>query len=66
MTIGQAMRKAREDKGFSRQKLVNKSNVPFYSIVSWEKDLHVPNILSLIDIANALDISLDELVGRKR
>ena len=66
MTIGQSIRKIREEKGYSRQKLVNKSKVPFYSIRAWEKDICVPNVLSMIDIADALGVSLDELVGRKR
>ena len=65
MTIGQAMRTVREEKGYSRQKLVNKSKVPLYSIVAWERDKCIPNVLSMIDIADALGVSLDELVGRK-
>lgn len=58
------MRKARENKGYSRQKLSDKSNVPLYSIVAWEKDRCIPNVLSVIDLANALDITMDEMVGR--
>ena len=64
MTIGQSMRKIREDKGYSRQKLENESGVPFNSIIKWERDAHLPNILALIDIADALGVTLDELVGR--
>ena len=65
MTIGQSIRTIREEKGYSRQRLVNKSKVPYYSIRAWEKDICIPNILSMIDIADALGVSLDELVGRK-
>ncbi len=65
MTIGQAMRKCREKKGYSRQRLANKSNVPYSNIVAWERDVCVPNVLSLIELADALDVSIDELVGQK-
>ena len=65
LTMGQAMRKCREERGYSRQRLSNKSNVAFHSIVTWEKDRCIPNVLSIIDLADALNVSIDELVGRK-
>lgn len=65
MTIGEYIRKARTDRGYSRQQLSNKSGVSVATIRCWEDDLNVPSVILLSCIADALNISLDELIGRK-
>lgn len=65
MTIGESIRKARKAKGWTLQKLAEKSGVCFATIWYWERDKSTPSIILLICIADALEISLDELVGRK-
>lgn len=66
MTIGQAIRTARERKGYSRNKLALKAGINQQSISNWERGLSFPNIIMLIPVADALNISLDELVGRNK
>lgn len=64
MTIGEAIKKAREDKGWSQNRLSIKSGVAILNITNWERGLAFPNIINLIPVADALGITLDELVGR--
>lgn len=65
MTIGEAMRKAREGKGYTRSQLSFKAQISWQNIYQWEKDYSYPTIINLIPIADALNVSLDELVGRR-
>ena len=64
MTIGEAIRKAREDRGYTRQQLSDMSGISYFTILCWEIGRSFPNVLLLICVADALNISLDELVGR--
>lgn len=66
MTIGQAIKKARGDKRLMRKELAEKSGISLTTIANWENDRNVPTIFLLICLADILDISLDELVGRKQ
>ena len=65
MTIGEAIRTARESRGFTITKLSEKSGVHYETIWNWEKDKVIPSVFLLSCIADVLEISLDELVGRK-
>jgi transcriptional regulator with XRE-family HTH domain len=64
--VGFAIRKAREDRGYSRRELAELSGVSAQSIVDWELRGKSPCLDTLILVADVLDISLDELVGRDR
>lgn len=64
MTIGQAIRKARKERGYSQQKLSMRSGVCILSISKYERDISIPTAISLICLADALGITLDKLVGR--
>lgn len=64
MTIGESMKKARLEKGYSRSQLSFKARTSVQNIFQWETGKAYPTIINLIPIADALNISLDELVGR--
>lgn len=64
MTILEAIKKAREAKGYSLQTLAKKSGINASTINKWETRGSFPTIINLIPVADALGISLDELVGR--
>ena len=64
LTIGEAIKKARIDKGLSRSELSFEARIPVQNIYQWETDRAYPSIINLIPIADVLNISLDELVGR--
>ena len=66
MTIGESIKTCREKRGFSQGKLSRISGISQALISKWELDKSVPMTFSLLCIADALDVSLDELVGRER
>lgn len=64
LTIGEAIKKARIDKGLSRSKLSFEARIPVQNIYQWETDRAYPSIINLIPVADVLGVTLDELVGR--
>lgn len=65
LTMGESIKKAREDRSLSRTELSNKSGVMSTTIRAWEQDITNPTIMNIWAVADALDISIDELIGRK-
>ena len=54
----------REEKGLSQNKLAEKIGVNQTTIARWEDDNRVPTIDNAVDVANVLDISLIDLLGK--
>lgn len=65
MTMGKSIKKAREDRRLTRTELSNRSGVMSTTIRAWEQDITNPTIMNIWAVADALDISIDELIGRK-
>ena len=65
LTIGETIKKARLQKGYTRSMLSQKSQISEQNIFQWETGKAFPNIINLIPVADALNVSLDELVGRR-
>ena len=65
LTIGQAMRNARKRKGITASKLSAITGYNKYTISRWENDKAVPTLISVIDIADTLGVSIDELIGHE-
>lgn len=66
MTIGKAIRKARRDREYSIKRLSEEAGVAYVTLLNWEHERVFPNLIPLIDVADVLNISLDELIGRER
>ncbi len=64
LTMGESIKKAREDRSLSRTALSNKSGVLPSTIRAWEHDITNPTIMNIWAVADALDMSIDELIGR--
>lgn len=64
MTIGESIRKVREEKGYSRERLSRAAKVSHTAILQWEYDKASPTASLLWRVADVLKVSLDELVGR--
>lgn len=64
LTIGEAIRKARIKSGYTKVQLAEIAHISFNTLHKWEKDETYPNLFNLIPIADALGVTLDELVGR--
>ena len=64
MTIGQRINLIRYQRNMTVDELAEKANVSKHTINAWLYQGYNPHIESLIQIADAFDMSLDELVGR--
>lgn len=62
MTIGEKIKNARKEKLMSQEALAEKLGVSVQAVSKWECGLNYPDILNLPQIADYLDISLDELL----
>lgn len=65
MTTGQRIKAARKKAGMTQAELAGKLGIPYQSIGQWERDLRSPKIETLHRIANALLISVRELMDAK-
>lgn len=63
MKTGKIISDLREQKGWSQTDLAEKSNVSRVMIGKYERDEAVPSIEAAKKIADALDVTLDCLVG---
>lgn len=62
MSIGEKIKKARKENLFSQEMLAEKLGVSVQAVSKWECGLNYPDILYLPQIADYLNISLDELL----
>jgi transcriptional regulator with XRE-family HTH domain len=59
--------KIRKEKGWSQEKLAVESGISYNTIIKIERGgIENPKIATVIKLAGALQVSIDELVGRKR
>ena len=63
-TIGKSIKEKRIEQGLSQQTLANLIGVTHASISYWENGVNIPNVLDVWKIADVLNISIDELIGR--
>lgn len=61
-TIGQHIKQNRIDAGLTRQCLAAVSGLRYNRIGNYERDQRTPDCLTLIDLADALGISVDRLI----
>ena len=65
MTIGEYMRKARNRAGVTMLELSKVAGVNYRTIYRAETDKSDTNIFTIICLADALGISIDEYIGRE-
>ena len=63
--IGFAIKTARKIAGMTQQQLAKRIEASHAAISFWENNINVPNVLDCWKMAEALGISIDELVGRE-
>lgn len=63
-TIGQSIKEVRKSRKLKQYQLADLIGVKHQSISEYERDIVTPSLMSAISIADALDVSLDELIGR--
>lgn len=63
--IGKSIKNARKNAKFTQIDLAKKIGVTHSAISFWENDVNIPNVKDCWKIADALGITIDELVGRE-
>ncbi len=64
MTFGESLISIRKQKGISRKDFAAQLEIPYTTLRNYETDQREPGHHLLIRMAMALDVSVDELVGR--
>ena len=65
--LSDSVKKLRKSKGWSQQKLAEKAGLSFNTVSKIEQGFaKQPTMQTLIKLADALGITLDRLVGRKK
>ena len=65
MTFGEILLQERKRRGLSQEELAGMVNVSRQAVSKWETGDAMPDLPKLMALADALNISLDELCGRK-
>ena len=65
LTIGQSIKQHRKKAKLTQKELAEKTGYHINHIQDLEKDRHTPKITTVIDIADLLGVSIDELVGHE-
>lgn len=64
--LAQRLKELRKERGWSQQKLAEKTRLSFNAITKIEQGLaKYPTLKTLLKLADAFEISLDELTGRR-
>lgn len=59
------IRQARQARGFTQERLADELGVSTGTISQWESGTREPRAVMLCHIADTLDVSTDQLLGRK-
>lgn len=62
--IGRTIASARKAHDLTQMELADKLNISFQAISNWERGISMPDISKLPEIANLLDLTIDELLGK--
>lgn len=65
-TFGQKFSKLRKEKGLTQEDIAEKVNISSQAVSKWENDISLPDISVLPILADILDVSIDELLGREK
>jgi len=63
--MGVRLRKLRQERGLSQAQLARLSGIPKGTLLQWEYGLRTPLLDAAVKLADALEITLDELAGRE-
>ena len=60
------LKELRKQKGWTQERLARESNISYHTLIKLEQNnIKNPKIETVIKLADALEVSLDALVGRK-
>jgi transcriptional regulator with XRE-family HTH domain len=61
LSLGMQIRRIREERGYSLEQLAERSDLSFRGLIYIEHGQRNPSILTVVDIAKALDVTPGEL-----
>lgn len=64
-TVGKSLKEIRNDRGLRQEDIALLLGIKRQTLSSYERGVTFPDIFTLVRIADILNISLDELVGRE-
>jgi transcriptional regulator with XRE-family HTH domain len=64
--IGKRISTLRKKKGLTQMELANKFGISFQAVSNWERGAAMPDISNLTDLANALDSTVDYILGDEK
>ena len=64
-TFGQRLARLRKSLGLKQEDIAERVNISAQAVSKWENDLSAPDISALPILADILNISVDELLGRE-
>lgn len=64
-SFGQRLSRLRKEKGLTQEDIAKRIVISPQAVSKWENDLSSPDILVLSSLADILDVSIDELLGRE-
>lgn len=64
-TIGERIKRIRESKGMSQKDLASKCGIIYQTIGKYERGILNPKLATIMEIANALDVEIDDILGLK-
>ena len=65
MSMGKNIAYLRKNKGYTQEELGQKIGVTNQAVSKWESETSMPDIMLLPRIANALDVTLDDLFAER-
>ena len=63
--MGARLKQLRQDRGLSQAELAKLSGVPKGTLLQWEYGKRTPKLDAAVKLADALEVTLDELAGRQ-
>jgi transcriptional regulator with XRE-family HTH domain len=62
--MGEQFQRVRQAQNLTQAELARRAKVPVRSLQEWEQGTRIPRFDRVIQLADALGVSLDELAGR--
>jgi transcriptional regulator with XRE-family HTH domain len=62
--MGEQFQKARQARGLTQAQLARRAKVPLRSLQEWEQGTRIPRFDRVVQLADGLGCTLDELAGR--
>ncbi|MCR5628148.1 helix-turn-helix domain-containing protein [Eubacterium sp.] len=66
MSIGENIRRLREEKGLTQENIAEAINVSFQAVSSWERDEYKPDVDKLLKLAEVFEVSLSSITEEKK